>query len=263
MMSRRAAYRVTGILAAVFLFLSILPQVFLLQLVVVQRENIDAMSRGSRSLKFTEGKQHLCFVTSIYAAELAQADRPSPVDHMFRNESSPVDFFLFTNLADLPARGWTKIVQTDLPYKRFITHSRWGKFLGWREERLSHCRTVFFSDGYLKPREERWESFRKLSDAISMSDSGLAQVVHPSAGKNPSMERRFSYLVDASKDLAENVKATKLWLQEQPDFTIKQTYYLNKYFGKWCMYHMFGRLSITLRVDYPADLLISLLVCSL
>jgi hypothetical protein len=251
MMSRRAAYRVTGILAAVFLFLSILPQVFLLQLVVVQRENIDAVSRGSRSLKFTEGKQHLpmasstmtplvdtnvenkpiCFTTSIFGTSVEAADKPQNVENYFpKFKPSEYDFILFTNLEDMPAPGWTKIVKKDLPYRRFITQSRYGKFVGWREKALSQCGTVIFSDGYVFP-QPKLEIFHKVAKRVAESELGLSQVIHRHDKKG--IDDIVKSILQRQKDLPENANVTLKWLREQPDFRKYMTYYLGKYFGKF------------------------------
>jgi hypothetical protein len=172
----------------------------------------------------------LCFVTCIFGADVKHADIPRNVTGIFSNYTSPFDFLLFTNLEDLPAPGWTKIVKTDLPYKRFITQSRWAKFMGWREEALSHCGTIIYFDGYLRP-VNNLSKFHELAANISKSESGLAAIAHPGLRRR-GYEKLLHRIVKHKKDLAVNVNATYKWLREQPDFHDKITYYLNKYLGE-------------------------------
>lgn len=186
----------------------------------------------STVLKERTNNTHVCFVTSIFAASLDTADQPPRADIVFQNETSPVDFFLFTNLADIPAVGWTKILKTDFTYRRYITQSRYGKFLAWQEPQLSHCATIVYFDGYLRPRKKNWASFRDLFDEIAESPSGLAQVAHPMFN-GWDMKDIFKNLVHSEKDIATNANASLSWLNQQPDYTSNYTYYLNKYFGKF------------------------------
>jgi hypothetical protein len=172
----------------------------------------------------------LCFVTCIFGANVKHADIPRDVTGIFSNYTSPFDFLLFTNLEDLLAPGWTKVVKRDLPYKRFITQSRWAKFMGWREEALSHCGTIIYFDGYLRP-VNNLSKFHELAANISKSESGLAAIAHPGL-KRRGYEKLLHRIVKHKKDLAVNVNATYKWLREQPDFHDKITYYLNKYLGE-------------------------------
>jgi hypothetical protein len=172
----------------------------------------------------------LCFVTCIFGATVKHADSPRNVSGIFSNYTSPFDFLLFTNLEDLPAPGWTKVVKKDLPYKRFITQSRWAKFMGWREEALSHCGTIIYFDGYLRP-VNNLSKFHELAANISKSESGLAAIPHPGL-KRRGYEKLLHRIVKHKKDLAINVNATYKWLLEKPDFHDKIKYYLNKYLGE-------------------------------
>jgi hypothetical protein len=177
-----------------------------------------------------EGNHTLCFVTSIFARSLKTADRPTSVANLYQNQTT-VDFFLFTNLENLPAPGWKKIVKKDLPYRRFITQSRWGKFVGWREEALSHCGTVIYFDGYLRP-VKKLSKFQRLAAQVKKSEAGIASVHHP-VFNGKSMEHILGRIVENKKDIASNVNATLNWLREQPDFEDKVPYFINKYFGKF------------------------------
>jgi hypothetical protein len=91
----------------------------------------------------------ICFVTSVFGTSVDTIDKLWNVANIFPNDdSSEYEFLLFTNLENFISPGWTNIVLTDLPYRRFITQSRWGKFVGWRHEGLAHCDTVIYMDGY-------------------------------------------------------------------------------------------------------------------
>jgi hypothetical protein len=175
-------------------------------------------------------RETLCFISSIFGENVKDADQPQNVRNVFPNATSPVEFFLFTNLKDLPTPGWTKVVNTDLPYKRFITQSRWAKFMGWREEALSHCGTIIYFDGYLLPRKDKLDAFLKLAADVHESKSGLATILHKRF-IGQSMTSIFKYIVSNKKELPANVNATMQWLREQPDFKEKIPYYLNKYFA--------------------------------
>jgi hypothetical protein len=172
----------------------------------------------------------LCFITSIFGANVKHADSPRNVTGIFSNYTSPFDFLLFTNLEDISAPGWTKVVKTDLPYKRFITQSRWAKFMGWRDEALSHCGTIIYFDGYLRP-VNNLSKFHDLAANITKSESGYAAIAHPGLKKR-GMEKLLHRIVKHKKDLLVNVNATHKWLREQPDFHDKIKYYLNKYLGE-------------------------------
>jgi hypothetical protein len=175
----------------------------------------------------------ICFVTSIFGASVEMSDQPPNVANIFRNDTaSDYDFFLFTNLENLTSPGWTNIVLTDLPYRRFITQSRWGKFVGWRHKDLAHCGTVIYTDGYVKPQSKKGLApFRKIAAQVAQSEAGLAQVTHNMDGRR--ISGILNLLVENKKDVAANTEASWKWFQEQPDFDNKSHYYLNKWFGKF------------------------------
>ena len=137
----------------------------------------------------------ICFLTSIFGENVNDVDRPANVD-WFNHHWCHVRFLLVTNLPDLSAPGWTKIVSpsssssssnnsstisTDTiaaataatttinattiiinKTKKNIIQSRHAKFLAW--EVLSgivpnHCAAVVYMDGYLTPvRYMNWRS---------------------------------------------------------------------------------------------------------
>jgi hypothetical protein len=50
----------------------------------------------------TKRETLLCFISSIFGENVKDADQPQNVENVFPNATSPVEFFLFTNLKDLP-----------------------------------------------------------------------------------------------------------------------------------------------------------------
>jgi hypothetical protein len=97
----------------------------------------------------------VCFISSIYAKTAAMADKPGDFKNFELIKQTPPNtfhFFLYTNLEDLRAPGWHKIIKRDLPYRRYITQSRWGKFMGWKDPELQWCKTIFYFDGHFEPR---------------------------------------------------------------------------------------------------------------
>ena len=169
-----------------------------------------------------------CFVTCVFAASIEQCDRPVNVTHL--QEKNPTfKYFAFTNLDDLEAPGWTKILQKSLPYKRFITHSRWGKFMSWKHPTIQKCKVVYYQDGYYSPLASG-DSFRAESKRVLESDVGLAQNKHDRDG--PLAE--FAAIRKLRKDIPSNIDASIAWLKAQPDFSANLTMYLNTFIGEYC-----------------------------
>jgi hypothetical protein len=190
----------------------------------------------------------ICFLTSVYAKWAAHADKLQNVTH-FAAEGD-FYFFVYTNLPRLKAKGWTRIVKTHTQYNRFITQSRWPKFLAWQDPNIAllggsskggggddddngagaagGCQVVFYLDsiGHLigTPNE-----FRKMAQEIFDSPVGLAQYEHRGGGGAFGEFRRIEVF---KKDLDSNIRASKRWLSEQPDFRPTNcTLYENRYFG--------------------------------
>jgi hypothetical protein len=136
-------------------------------------------------------------------------------------------FFLYTNLEDLESPGWTKVFR-NFNYRRFITQSRWGKFMAWKDPEMKACRTIFYFDGHFKP-DKSPKRFAQLAKQIRKSEFGLAQRLHMSG---PSAIGEFDAILRFKKDIAKNVNASIEWLQAQPDFYNNCTMYENAFFGK-------------------------------
>jgi hypothetical protein len=171
---------------------------------------------------------------SVFGASVEMADKPPEVENIFpSDDSSDYDFFLFTNLENLTSPGRTNIVLTDLPYRRFITQSRWAKFVGWRHKGLVHCETVIYTDAYITPQSKNGLApFREVAAKINQSEAGLAQDTHDQMNGTP-MHTILMMIAAYKKDVAANTNASLKWLQKQPDFAFAMPYYINKWFGKF------------------------------
>jgi hypothetical protein len=172
----------------------------------------------------------ICFVSSIYAKSAAMADVPGNFEEFTKSVApNTFAFFLYTNLEDLRAPGWHKIIKQGLNYRRFITRSRWGKFMGWKDPELEWCKTIFYFDGYFEPSHSNAGSFLDMANVIRKSDVGLAQVKHFKPGHTALGE--FELILRWKKDIPKNVEASVKWLKAQPDFFNNYTMYANWYFG--------------------------------
>jgi hypothetical protein len=175
----------------------------------------------------------VCFISAIYAETAAMADKPGDFKDFELIKQTPPNtfhFFLYTNLEDLRAPGWHKIIKRDLPYRRYITRSRWGKFMGWKDPELQWCKTIFYFDGHFEPRNQHAKNFQEQAAKIRNSDVGLAQVGHPFPNHTPLAE--YDLILKYRKDIPSNVETSVKWLQAQPDFYNNSTLYANWYFGK-------------------------------
>jgi hypothetical protein len=169
----------------------------------------------------------ICFVSSIFAPTTKIADRPHDFTKFQLGNTTSFQFFLYTNLEDLESPGWTKVLK-NLTYRRFITRSRWGKFMAWKDPEMKACQTIFYFDGHYKP-AGKLERFPKLAKKIKQSKFGLAQQLHP---RGYTALDEFDAILEMEKDIKQNVNASIEWLQAQPDFYNNCTLYNNAFFGK-------------------------------
>lgn len=172
----------------------------------------------------------VCFIASQFSSSRDKTD------HLFdvrkttpRLYRSPLyNFFAFSNLADLQAPGWTVVVKDLRAYKRWITQSRWAKFLAFREPIIRDtCEVVYYIDGILSPRDDI-ELFQAESRKILDSPVQLAQRKHPYGG---GAEAEFERILSKRKDLKKNVEASRNWLRKQQDYDTNCTLYENSMFG--------------------------------
>jgi hypothetical protein len=169
----------------------------------------------------------ICFVSSIFASTINTADRPNDFSSFQMENTTTFQFFMYTNLEDLESLGWTKVLR-HFTYRRFITQSRWGKFMAWKDPEMKACQTIFYFDGHYKP-DRSPKRFADLAKEIRGSEFGLAQRPHTS---KPSAIGEFDAILRFKKDIQKNVNASIEWLQAQPDFYNNCTMYENTFFGK-------------------------------
>ena len=195
--------------------------------------------------KYYDPHRVICFVTASYASNSHDLDEITNVTKL-RLDNPSFRFVLFTNLDDIKAPGWTSIV-THLPYRRFITHSRYGKFVGWKEPLLVEmCSVVFYMDAHRSP--VQFPSYWNLvSHQILRSKDGLMQVLHKTHKKakeeeeegnndggssNSLVLNEYQRILSKSKDIASNLNKQVEWLKKQPDFDpINTKLYFNGHFG--------------------------------
>jgi hypothetical protein len=173
-------------------------------------------------------KYDVCFVTALYSKSVETADRLLDVQRWHAHYPN-FGFFAFTNLQDMNMRGWTQILKTDLPYRRFITHSRWPKFMGWTLPIIQdECQAVFYMDGICSPRLGAGPLLERAAQEIADSEVGLMQYAHVKGG---GAVAEFQRVLNVKKDLPDNVIASLQWLNSQSDFRSNCTLYENRIFG--------------------------------
>ena len=191
--------------------------------------DIRDIKRNNNNIRNQKGLS-VCFVTSQFSSSrdktdyLYDARKTTPLLH-----ASPMYHFLaYSNLADLKAPGWEVVVKDLREYKRWITQSRWAKFLAFRDAKIKDtCQVVFYIDGVLSPRDDP-ELFQAEARKIVESDIQFAQRMHPYGG---GIEAEFDRIRLKKKDLKKNVIASLQWLWAQPDYDKNCTLYENSMFG--------------------------------
>jgi hypothetical protein len=172
----------------------------------------------------------ICFITSQFSSSNDRTDHLYDVKKVspLLYKSPHYHFFAFSNLADLKAPGWEIIVKDLRQYKRWITQSRWPKFMAFRETKIQEtCQVIFYIDGILSPRDDL-EIFQAEARNIMSSTVQLAQRIHPYGG---GAEAEFDRIISKKKDTKKNVKASLQWLQAQPDYNMNCTLYENSIIG--------------------------------
>jgi hypothetical protein len=197
--------------------------------------NATSTARSTRMQKEAEAEidpLKVCFVTAEFSDRVEDADILPVVQADMR--TFPPRHFCFTNMEDLQAEGWEKIVLVDaeLPYKRQITKSRWPKFMGWQHNRLQHCQIIFYGDAYLMNpiNETIWLN---MARQIKASDVGLMQNKQIGVLPNNGPIRELRRNAKSGKDSVETAKYTIAWLENQTDYNSKKQtpVYKNAQFG--------------------------------
>jgi hypothetical protein len=149
---------------------SILPQT------IKNPRTLVGVSKPSPLLEASLEPIDICFTASIFAPTTKTADRPNDFTNFAMEKPTSFQFFLYTNLEDLETPGWTKVLK-KFDYRRFITQSRWGKFMAWKDPEMKACQTIFYFDGHYKP-SGKSKTLAKLAESIKQSEFGLAQKLH-------------------------------------------------------------------------------------
>lgn len=170
----------------------------------------------------------LCFLASVFGQWAANADRLQNVTRLPFYDNPMVHFFAFTNMPNMKAPGWQKVIRKYPQYERYITQSRVPKFLGWQDPTvLENCDVIFYMDsiGHIIG---NFTDFQLTAREILASQQGHAQYLHRGGGGAFGEFRRIEVF---DKDSLENIRASKKWLNEQPDFDPNCTLYENRYIG--------------------------------
>lgn len=200
---------------------------------IEQRVLLDIVYPPDKGLNLPERTQppELCFISCVYAPTLSEVkESVTNVAPFVRNYPS-ISFYLFTNLPDLPmAPGWTRKIVTQLPYRRLITHSRYGKFMAWKESGIDQCQTIVYLDGNLELVSTDISLWRTVAWALhhAPNSPGLMEYPHHQHRKGPLHE--LELIQKYKKDLPEHVQASVEWLKAQPDFNETSTIYSNQAF---------------------------------
>ena len=178
----------------------------------------------------------ICFVTSIFAETIQQADQVSNVTEL-KLSNPTFHYILFTNLLELQGPGWEIIHQTNLTQEynisRYITKSRYGKFLAWKVKHpiniQEQCTIVFYMDGYTTPLNTRHavQRFHRSIPLITSNVYGLGQYTKTGS----KIDRLSSGLITNQKDTLHNVNLTMTWLRNQGDYSNQCTIYINRHFA--------------------------------
>lgn len=166
-----------------------------------------------------------CHVTASFALDVDQADKVPSVAHL--SHDAPNRYFFFTNLSDLPCEGWERVLMKDMPFRRFITQSRWPKFMGWKHPALASCKVIWYADAFWRPKQLPQSVWDGLARQAMENSAGIVQQIRPF--KHTAM-KELKFIKGHRKDIRSNVEATRTWLLNQPDFNNTSISYRNNAF---------------------------------
>jgi len=193
----------------------------------------DEQSLGVHEIDYgkdqVKDKPSICFLSVAYASSAIHLDEVPDITNL----TDRYTFILYTNLEDYSPEGWIPIV-THLPQRRFITQSRYGKFLAWQNPLIVKlCDVIFFYDLYRVPIDDPG-IWNRYAHAILDSRDGLMQVRHFRRVKasESEIEIEMELLNQLRKDLPENLIAFRTWLKNQSDYDGRNTLLWNNgHFG--------------------------------
>ena len=168
--------------------------------------------------KSRELASQICFVTSLFSdnPKLIEREGPYPVAN-YTNSHSAFRYYYFTNVdpEGLPSNGWEIIQLQNMNFDRYITQSRWPKFMGFRHRKLQSCKAIIYSDANRPPKDLEYAEWKGLVEKVLESKDGIMQ------DRRPSKETIFDEMhsiVARDKDIAANIDASKKWFLDQDDF---------------------------------------------
>jgi len=174
--------------------------------------------RSDATISASEAPTDICFVTSLFSnnPKLIEREGPYPIAN-YNNTDPSFKYYYFTNAHDLPSNGWEVIVMDDMDksFSRYITQSRWPKFMGFRHYKLQGCKGIIYSDANRPPRDLRSDIWEDLVNQVMNSPSGIMQDRRP--GRQTIFQEMHS-IVERKKDIAQNIDTSKKWFLNQDDF---------------------------------------------
>lgn len=202
--------------------------------ITLKSESANCQGNKFTEEKYIEEEFSVCFVSVAYWESTSDPlDRLQDVEAHAATLNANTEhghkfgFFLYTNLAEVHAPGWTKIV-TQLPYNRRITHSRWGKFMHWKE-RPDSCRVIFYTDAQYRPSNSLdGAEWLAIAEVVRASPNGLMQKV---LKESHSPLHELDRIESSKKDISKNLDEARAWFLSQPDYDEATTMYYNTWFG--------------------------------
>ena len=174
--------------------------------------------KKKKAPKHESSANEICFVTSLFSNNAKLIEREGPYSLAnYTNIHPSFKYYYFTNVHanQLPSNGWEIIQLEDMPFERFITQSRWPKFMGFRHETLQQCMAIIYSDANRPPKDLGYSVWNGLVEKVIQSRDGIMQDRRPS---KETIFQEMHSIVERNKDIAANIDETKKWFLEQSDF---------------------------------------------
>lgn len=194
-------------------------------------------------------QQEICYISCAYGNDVKKLDRLVKLT----NKSPHVKFYLYTNLNDEQWKtpGWKKVI-TNFTYRRRITHSRYGKFLGWKNEEIQkNCDAVFYVDSSIRPRLDL-QTMNDIALSLHNTKYGFYQHVHKRSKSG--IIREFGVIQLFKKDIDENINASIAWMETQPDYDPRSPLFLNQCMAYLPGSKMFQKVSSAFWERYSQEL---------
>ena len=176
------------------------------------------LSKKKKMPKQESSADKICFVTSLFSNNRKLIEREGPYSLAnYTNIHQSFKYYYFTNVdaKQLPSNGWEIIQLEEMPFERFITQSRWPKFMGFRHETLQQCKAIIYSDANRPAKDLEYSVWNGLVEKVLQSRDGIMQDRRPS---KETIFQEMHSIVERNKDIAANIDESKKWFLEQSDF---------------------------------------------